>query len=107
MALLESGDVDTVDCAAGIICNLVHVDKQYLGRLLQAGVIEKMVKAMARKDEIGMRLVHRLPMLCKYLEARKVLKAKTNRSAIVRFTKNQIEDGTQTIAQSIVRVLDA
>jgi fused-like protein len=104
--LLDSCDAETVNHTAGVICNLAR-DEKLVERLVDSRVIEKMIKVMGARDDLGEKLIQRLPVLCKYAEARKILKMKANRAVIVKFTKNTVEESLRTVAKQIIRVLDA
>ena len=78
----------------------------HLPKLLQIKAVQRIVKVMQRKEEIGKRVIMRLPMICQHGEARKLMRSKNIMNIIFRFTRCT-EEGVRPIAQTIILVLDA
>ena len=99
-------NVEIADGAAGIIINLLHKDGTYVQKLMQCNVFEKIISTIAKNEEVGSRIIMRLPTLCKFDETKRILKIKANRSIIQKYTKN-VNEEVRNIAQSILKIIDA
>lgn len=106
ISLMDSNDIDTVDNAVAVVCNMLHKDESFLADIIKYKGIDKIMKIMSQSDDIANRIVYRIPMLCKYPDARKILKQKTNRGIFLKLKKSTSEPVKQ-VAQDIIRILDA
>ncbi|KAK8894062.1 serine/threonine protein kinase [Tritrichomonas musculus] len=105
-SISDSSNLEICDCAAGIICNMLHADSQYVQKLKQYRSFDLLFAALSKGKELGSRILMRMTALCKYEETRKLLKVKSNRAIIQKYTKNNNED-VKNMAQSILRIIDA
>lgn len=107
--LLDSKDVkeaDMIDNVVGIMCNLVHLHDQHLDALLQSGAVDKILQIMATKDAYGFLVMKRIPMLCKYPKALKIIKR--HRKVIANFTtKPKVPKAVKKVAEQVQQIIDA
>lgn len=102
----DASNLEICDCAAGIICNMLHTDSQYVQKLKQYRSFDLLFTALSKGKELGSRILMRITALCKYEETRKLLKVKSNRAIIQKYTKINNDD-IKNMAQSILRIIDA